>query len=739
MAGGLINIVSQSTNDLYLTGAPQITFFKLVYRRYTNFSMESVYTDFDNNLKFGQESELIPKRIGDLLHKSYLHITLPNISITKQDVGIDTSMIEYNYIDKSAITNYEKIKNVYMKIMSDIYRIIYKAINASNVSYLGLITDVNNYVNQNENLLILANYDQLIDETKQKLIALNNIKINQYDNLVSLFDKSQVNLWTIISKLNISNLLTNSIKNIDKDVFEINSDSYNKELQKLIKLNIFKEIQFGFTRCESIQQYFFDEYIKFTQQINNDANPNIRFAWVENLGHSLIEYIDVSIGGKRIDRHYGVWIDIWYQLTYKFSQRSNYDRMIGNVPALNNFDRQEKPSYDIYVPLTFWFNKFNGLSFPLVSMQYNDIRFSVKLRKFEEVFHIEKVYRALLNGSDINVTSDMIDFIKNRAEKRNVYELTNIQEIENISLDDIWYNKGKMLNGHIIIDYVYLESSERKRFAQSGHEYLIERIQTIIEDNISNTNYDVRLDFTNPSKEIIWAFTKDVYVENKSGSICCKWNNYSCYNNSGNPMIDCQFMINNIARLEKQDGKYFGLYQPLMFHNITPKDGINIYSFCLDPLQHQPTGSCNFSKLSDARLFMNLDKRFFSYTLNNLYPYDQNIDFNIMISNTNDLLEKIDIVYVRNIIEDYLQLNKNENLVGIDYLTNSNMADLVESANSTQYVYEQLSNNNQIEIPFSVYRKILLKTTVKCHIYSLTMNILRIIGGYGALAYSGNN
>lgn len=731
MAGGLINIVSQASNDLYLTGSPQITFFKLVYRRYTKFSTESVYLNFDNNIQFGRESELIPQRIGDLIHKTYLHITLPNISISKQDVGIDTSMIEFNYLDKSAISNYETIKNVYMKTMSDIYRIIYKAVNASNVTYFGLISDVNNYVNQTGVLSILENYDQLIDETYAKL----SITLDNSDNLLALFDKTRTNLWTILSKINLSKLLLHATKNIDTDVYEINSDNYNKEVQKIIKTSIFREINNGFSKCTLVQKYFFDEYIKFIRQIDNDTNTNIKCAWVKNLGHSLIEYIDVSIGGKRIDRHYGIWIDIWHQLTYKESQKINYDKMIGNVASLNHFDRQEKPSYDIYVPLTFWFSKYGGLSLPLVALQYNDVRFSVKLRKFEEVFHIEKIYHALLNGSDINLTADMIDFIKNRADKRATYELTSIEEINNISLSDIWYNKGKMLNGHIMIDYVYLDSAERKRFAQSGHEYLIERIQTIIDDNISNTEYDVRLDFTTPSKEIIWTFNRDSFIDNNNGSIGCQWNNYNCYGD--NPLQYCKFVINNIERLKKQDGTYFGVYQPITYHNVTPQNGINMYSFSLDPLQHQPTGSCNFSKLSDARLFMNLDKRYFTYTINDIYPYDQDIDFNVLI--TNEILDRIDIIYVRNILEDYAQLKSNVTLIGIDYLTKSNMTDLIESANSTQYVYEQLSNNSLVEIAFSVYRKLLLKTTAKCYAFSMSINVLRIIGGYGALAYSGNN
>ena len=128
MAGGLINIVSYASNDLYLTGAPQITFYKMVYRRYTNFAMESIYLDFDDDINFDSESELVVPRIGDLIHKAYLHISIPNISVNYQDVGIDTSDIVFTYLEKSTVSEYEKIKNVYMNILTSIYRIIYNCI-----------------------------------------------------------------------------------------------------------------------------------------------------------------------------------------------------------------------------------------------------------------------------------------------------------------------------------------------------------------------------------------------------------------------------------------------------------------------------------------------------------------------------------------------------------------------------------------------------------------------------------
>lgn len=736
MAGGLINIVSYISTDLYLTGAPQITFYKSAYRRYTNFAMESVYLDFVDDIKFGNETELIPPRIGDLIHKAYLHISVPGITVTKNDVGIDTSEIQYVYMDNTIVNDYKKIHTVYMKVMTDIYRIIHKAVNASNVTYAGLVRDVLDYVNGSSGVNvsdILTAYDNLLFKTRQ---ILNSNK----DPREYILDSNRSNLWYILTHVDIRKLLLHTEKSIDRDKFELNTEKYLREIQRLMKINVFREIGMGFAICKEVQQYFFDQYIKFTGTIINDKNQNIRCAWVKNLGHSIVEYIDVFIGGKKIDRHWGVWIGVWNQLTYRDAQNDIYDRLIGNIDVLTNFDNQEKPAYDMYIPLTFWFNKFNGISFPLIAMQYNDLRISVKLRKLEDVFFIERIYRAQLNGSETVLTADMIDFIQSRSENMNNLELTNIEQVSDISLSDIWENKGKQLHGHILMDYIYLESPERKRFAQSGHEYLIECVQSNEFDNIETIDYDTRVDFTNPSKELIWVFTKNCVTQNTDGSIECKWYDHSLKNGKGNPVVNAKLTFDSCTRVQKQDGNYFDKYQPLIYHRVTPNDGINMYSFCLDPTQHQPTGSCNFTRLGDVRMFMRLNEMLFRFTDQHIYPYDTNIDFKLNISDPSALVEQIDVNYAKKIIKEYKLNNSDTSLNSMtERISSGDIIKNFKDAELTMSIYEKLRADEIVEINISQYRKIFLKTLAKMQIFSLTMNVLRLIGGYGALAYTGNS
>src|SRR6056300_1756511 len=74
MGGGLLQLVAYGAQDVYLTGNPQITFWKVSYRRYTNFSMESIQQTFSGTAAFGQRVTCQISRNGDLVHKMYLEV-----------------------------------------------------------------------------------------------------------------------------------------------------------------------------------------------------------------------------------------------------------------------------------------------------------------------------------------------------------------------------------------------------------------------------------------------------------------------------------------------------------------------------------------------------------------------------------------------------------------------------------------------------------------------------------------
>ena len=97
MGGGLMQLVAYGAQDIYLTGNPQITFFKVVYRRHTNFAMEAIEQTFNGAAKLGQKFSCTIARNGDLLGQVYLEM---DVSVSAAYKSVD----EIEYAGGAAIT-----------------------------------------------------------------------------------------------------------------------------------------------------------------------------------------------------------------------------------------------------------------------------------------------------------------------------------------------------------------------------------------------------------------------------------------------------------------------------------------------------------------------------------------------------------------------------------------------------------------------------------------------------------
>ena len=101
MGGGLMQLVAYGAQDVYLTGNPQITFFKVVYRRHTNFSMESIQQTFNGTADFDRTVSAVISRSGDLMHRVYLQVTVPEVRTTSSTqsfiLRINKNRISYFY------------------------------------------------------------------------------------------------------------------------------------------------------------------------------------------------------------------------------------------------------------------------------------------------------------------------------------------------------------------------------------------------------------------------------------------------------------------------------------------------------------------------------------------------------------------------------------------------------------------------------------------------------------------
>jgi hypothetical protein len=279
-------------------------------------------------------------------------------------------------------------------------------------------------------------------------------------------------------------------------------------------------------------------------------------SWNPQVGHALIDYVEIEIGGQKIDKHYGDWLSIWNELTQTAAHMPGYDKMIGNttafVPATPG---NTVGGGTLYIPLQFWFCKNPGLALPLIALQYHEVKLNIM---FAPAAHLY----TLSSGASI-VGNPMIG------------------------------------QASFYVDYVYLDTDERKQFAQVQHEYLIEQLQFTGGEGISSTSFKSKLSFNHPCKEIVWVIQPQANVD--AGRI------FDYSNGSGvNQLVDAKLLLNGADRFSTRNADYFNLVQPYQHHTRNPAVGIYVYSFALKPEDHQPSGSVNMSRIDNCTLQLTL-------------------------------------------------------------------------------------------------------------------------------------
>jgi hypothetical protein len=312
------------------------------------------------------------------------------------------------------------------------------------------------------------------------------------------------------------------------------------------------------------------------------------------------------------------------------------------------------PETTLYVPLQFWFCRNPGLALPLIALQYHEVKITLELRPLDEcLFAVDGVGE----GRGKKVTKA--------------------------------YQKS-LVAASLYVDYVFLDTDERRRMAQNPHEYLIEQLQFTGGESIGSSSNKIKLNFNHPCKELVFVVQPDAHVNYcdsfDATSVTCKalgaqpfnytdaidalpnsllafvddvaqpqtggnkavikdglfesalnlGTNYAAqklHDLSGaagvakttgtmtdaaafviaetaknmhcwgeNPVVTAKLQLNGQDRFSEREGSYFDLVQPFQHHTRHPDTGINVYSFALRPEEHQPSGTCNFSRIDNATL-----------------------------------------------------------------------------------------------------------------------------------------
>ena len=325
-----------------------------------------------------------------------------------------------------------------------------------------------------------------------------------------------------------------------------------------------------------------------TQNANNKC-----IALVPYFGLKLLKTIELEIGGQRIDKHYSEWLYIWNELSLPVGKRDGYKLMVGGDKLNRSIVLEATQSYSVYVPLEFWFCRNVGLALPLIALQYHEVKINIE---FENV-------------------SSMVDTGFNYSNKAftlkdNYSTPTDLDDKQEVNIN---FSGGTNLSlaASLWVDYIFLDTDERRRFAQLSHEYLIEQLQFTGSDTVSagsNSLKSIRMNFNHPCKELIWVI-KPTPAGNNAQTIY--WNNFTDRNKDNqyvlakNPVTLAKIQLNGNDRFAERKGSYFSLVQPYQHHEHTPNNfntGINVYSFAIKPEEHQPSGTLNMSRIDTAVL-----------------------------------------------------------------------------------------------------------------------------------------
>jgi hypothetical protein len=269
----------------------------------------------------------------------------------------------------------------------------------------------------------------------------------------------------------------------------------------------------------------------------------------------------------------------------------------------------------LYIPLEFWFCRNVGLALPLIALQYHEVKIKIDFETKANCLIDLKAATGTVSASEAYTTS-------------------TVGDVANITDMSLW------------VDYIFLDTDERRRFAQLSHEYLIEQLQFTGTETLNGGSTNrVKLNFNHPCKELIWVAKPNNYSRKASwynytdtdivdltsalvaevvprASLAEYITEYASSNymagfdfvngnvsattiGASSPFTDAILQLNGNDRFSVRDGAYFSFVQPYQHHtNIPNNPGINVYSFALKPEDHQPSGTLNMSRIDTATLMV---------------------------------------------------------------------------------------------------------------------------------------
>ena len=494
MGGGLMQLVAYGAQDVYLTGNPQITFWKVTYRRHTNFSMESIEQTFNGQADFGRRVTCTISRNGDLAYRTYLQVTLPEINQGMAAAG--------------------------------------KGVWARWLDFPG---------------------EQMISQVE---VEIGGQRIDrQYGDWMHLWNQ----------------------------------------------LTLSKEQERGYFKM-----------IGNTTQLTFITDPSFS-----------------SVDGP----------------------------CASSAPTQVCEPRNALPETTLYVPFQFWYCRNPGLALPLIALQYHEVKINLDIRPIDECLWAVSDLTSTGNGTSQRVTaaynqslvaaSLYVDYVfldtderRRMAQNPHEYLIEQLQFTGDESVGSS-SNKIKLNFNHPCKELVFIVQPDANVdycSSLTGGTTLFKTLgaqpfnYTDGIDALPNSimafggRAEVVGDFVNPSGLFFdpgsvdvtangqWTTGASGYVPfaqtgtgqtsgvSDAGTFVLTESSLDMHCWGRNPVVTAKLQLNGQDRFSEREGSYFSLVQPYQHHTRAPDEGINIYSFALRPEEHQPSGSCNFSRIDNATL-----------------------------------------------------------------------------------------------------------------------------------------
>ena len=511
MAGGLMQLVAYGAQDVYLTGNPQITFWKVSYKRHTNFAMESIEQTFNGQADFGRRVTCTISRNGDLAYRTYLQVTLPEIN--------------------------QNMKNSSSSGHSGVY--------ARWLDFPG---------------------EQLISQVEveiggQRIDRQYGDWMHIWNNLTLPVDQVRGYYGMVGNTTELTFITDPSFNDVDGPCQSTAPRQVCAPRNALPETTLYVPFQFWYCRNPGLALPLIAlQYHEV--KINLDIRPIDECLWaVGSLSHT-----NCSTNGGRVTAAYNQsLVAASLYVDYIFLDTDERRRMAQN------------PHEYLIEQLQFTGDESVGSSSNKIKLNFNhpvkELIWVVQPDQnvdYCSSLDCDQLLYRLLGAQPFNYT-DAVDALPNAIHAFGGPEAVD----QYIDASGLFYDAGAADSEPNPSDQWWNASPHSVPYNQP---------------NFGGPNpYDAGHNYMNSGVSDAGTF---VLAETSLPMHC--WGQ--------NPVVTAKLQLNGQDRFSEREGTYFDLVQPYQHHTRTPDTGINVYSFALRPEEHQPSGSCNFSRIDNATL-----------------------------------------------------------------------------------------------------------------------------------------